>query len=66
MDIKKLTILSSSKRIVKKQGFNEKCELIFLKFILRQYSYMEQKPEQEQQQKERIAKFKPWKLNSCE
>ena len=33
--------------------------LIFLKFISREYNYMEQKPGQ--QQKGRIAKFKLWK-----
>ena len=33
--------------------------LVFLKLTLREYYHMEQKPGQ--QQKERIAKFKPWK-----
>ena len=40
---------------------NERCKQGILKFYLREYYYMNQKPKR--QQKEKIGKFKSWKCN---
>ena len=49
------------KGLLRNKDNYEKCNFIFLRFISKEYYYMEQK--RGQQQKERIAKFKPWKWN---